>query len=65
MLNAWSVSVIGRLATLTDPEAIDPAVRLVLAPWASSSGTLVGLLPELYSGRRRSERPVLASSIDG
>src|SRR3954462_4104226 len=60
MLNAWSVSVIGRLTTLSDPWTVERVVKLSLAPWTTGPATIVALAPELYSGRRTVDRPQFA-----
>jgi hypothetical protein len=59
-LNAWNVSVIGPLSTVTDPTEVARAQELPLGPWPTASASFVKLAPGIYSGRRR-----FARSLDG
>jgi nitroimidazol reductase NimA-like FMN-containing flavoprotein (pyridoxamine 5'-phosphate oxidase superfamily) len=49
----WSVLAVGRAFELTDPDAVDAAERLALAPWANGNRHhWVRMRPEFISGRR-------------
>ncbi len=53
LVNAWSVSVIGRLSMVTEPIVLDAAQQLRLRPWTSQFTNHVRLQPGVYTGRRR------------
>jgi hypothetical protein len=55
---AWSVTVIGQLANVTDPEQFGRVQQLDPWPWSTNASTFVRLFNTEISGRARSDAAV-------
>ncbi|MGD9999711.1 MAG: pyridoxamine 5'-phosphate oxidase family protein [Ilumatobacteraceae bacterium] len=49
---AWSVTAIGQLTVVDQPDMLEEAGRIDLVPWSQWSNTFVRLAPEVVNGRR-------------